>query len=339
MEKQISFSNLEYQGQGKKTRKEIFLEKMEKIVPWKEWCEIIQPHYYERGNGRPPIDLEVMLRMYMISNWYDLSDESCEEECISNVVFRNFIGNHIPDETTLGKFRNLLEKHNINKLILEEQVKTFAKQGILYKQGTIVDATFIEATDSKKANLAGTTEYNVGIKTNKKYYGMKAHIGVDTKSGLVHSVAVSKASEHDITKAHECLHGSETVVYADAGYIGIEKRAEVCKKLADKSGEMEAVWCWKGKGKRRIKEIVHKKRNGVKFKIHKKRSQNITAKDHENDYKKSLVRWKVENIFLIQKHIFGFRKTRLSTIAKSENKLYMVFALANCYIHAQRKAA
>ena len=150
MEKQIS--SLGYQAKGKKTRKEVFLEKMEKLVQWEKWCETTQPYYYECGSGRPPIALGIMLRMYMISNRYDLSDESCEEECISNIVFRNFVGNHIPDETTLGKFRNLLEKHDINKLILDEQVKAFAKEGILYKQDTIVDATFIEATDSRKAN-------------------------------------------------------------------------------------------------------------------------------------------------------------------------------------------
>jgi len=273
----------------------------------------------------------------MISNWYDLSDESCEEECISNIVFKNFVGNHIPDETTLGKFRNLLEKHNINKLILDEQVKAFAKEGILYKQGTIVDATFIEATDSKKTNQSSKREFNTGRKGNRKYYGLKAHIGVDSKSGLVHSVAATKASEHDVANANKCLHGSETVIHGDAGYIGIDKRPEVCRKFADKSGKTEKIYVSKGKGKKRIQKIIHKKRNGLKFKINNRQNKIITKKDKINEQNKSRVRWKVENAFLVLKHIFGFRKTRLSTLAKNETKLHMMFALVNCFLCSQHK--
>ena len=331
----MTFSNLEYQSKGKKTRKEIFLEKMEKLVPWKKWCEIIQPYYYERGNGRPPIDLEVMLRMYMISNWYDLSDESCEEECISNVVFRNFVGNHIPDETTLGKFRNLLEEHKIAKKIFDEQIKTLAKEGILYKQGTIIDATIIDAPNSLK-NKSGKAnpEFGIGVKGTKKYFGMKCHIGMDAKSGIVHSVAVSPANEADITHANACLHGSETVVRADAGYVGLEKRPEICEKFADKNGEMKPIirvqTCPKGKRYKYIDGYIHEKRT-VKFAISKKNKTVSGKKDRANERNKARKRWKVEHAFCVLKHMFRFRKTRLSTLAKNESKLFMMFALVNIH--------
>jgi IS5 family transposase len=333
MEKQVSFCEMEYLNKRKKTQKEKFLEKMQAIVPLEKWCAIVRPFYYENGNGRQPTPLAVMLRMYLISLWYNLSDEMTEDLIIENMAVKGYVAmdGEAPDSTTLCKFRHILESNNLTKTIFDELRKTLEERKILLKQGTIVDATIIEAPNSvKNKDKKPTPEMSHTFK-KRPFYGMKAHIGVDQDSGLVHSVATSTAKESDIGNAVKVLHGEEEYVRGDAGFVGLEKREEICELYKDGSGEVETH----SKSGKKIETL--KKRADVKFVINKKRGQIKTEEDKEAEREKSKVRWKVENPFLIVKHHFGFRKTRYRTIAKTECKLLMLFALANLFCCAQKK--
>lgn len=343
MEKQITFSEIDYQFRRKKTQKEIFLGKMEKVVPLKEWCDVIRPFYYRNGNGRQPIDLEIMLKMYLISSWYNLSDEQTEDMLCENMAVRNYVGiiHDAPDATTLGKFRvNIIEKNNINKELFEDLNKKFSENKVIFHEGTIVDATIIDAPNStknkdKKANPEMSSTYKHG----KNSFGMKVHIGMDKKSGLVHTAIVTTAKVADIAMTNELLHGEETEIYGDSGYAGIDKRPEICKRFSDGTGEVEkinaSIRLGKNKFTSEIRYILKKKTN-IKFHINKKRNL-LTEDDKIPEKEKSKVRMKVEHAFGKLKHIFGFRKTRLRTIEKNQNAMYLIFTLVNILSCAQNK--
>jgi len=334
MGNQISFSEIEYQGKRKKTQKEKFLERMRAIIPMDKWCAIIRPYYYENGNGRQPIPLDTMLRMYLVSLWYNLSDEAAEDLIYESMSVRNYVGitGDAPDSTTLCKFRHILENNNLTKVIFDELTKLLETKKVMFKKGTIVDATIIDAPHStKNKDKKPTPEMSATFKKGPRY-GLKAHIGVDRDSGLVHSVAITTAKEQDIANAVKVLHGKEEIVQGDAGYVSIEKRLDICELYQDGTGQTEKL----ERGHKK-KISTFKKRTDVKFVINKKRSQIITKEDKEAEREKSRVRWKVENPFCIVKHIFGFRKTRYRTMAKAAHKLLMLFALANLYHCVQRK--
>ena len=329
MEQQLTFSQFEYANKTRTTRKEKFLAEMNVAMPWQWMCDIIQPYYFEKGNGRPPTPLLTMLKMHMLSHWYNISDEILEDTVHDSMAFKNFIGEHVPDATTLCKFRKLLEKNKLNKKVFDDQVKLLKENGIICQHGTINDATILHASAShKNKDKKINPEFSSVKKGNQWHFGMKSHVGVDEDSGLVHSAVSTIAKTHDAVVAGECLHGNEKRVRGDAAFLNIENRPNVCEKLQDGSGKFEEVKI-KENGKTKVK-LVPVKRN-VEFIFNKRKSQIKTAEDKEQEYQKSKVRAKVEWIFLILKHIFGFRKVRLRTLAANDERLYMYYTLVNIY--------
>src|SRR5664280_3202033 len=236
---QISFALAEYEGKKKITRREVFLEKMEQVVPWSRLMEVIEPYYPKSGKrGRPPIGLERMLRMYFVQQWYGLADEAVEDAVYDSQALRNFMGidlsrTNVPDATTLMGFRHLLEAHDLTKAMLVEVNVMLIERGLLMTQGTLVDATLIAAPSStKNKEHARDPEMHQTKKGNQWHFGMKAHIGVDKQSGLVHSLTATAANAGDVTQAQHLLHGEETDVFADAGYAGVHKREEIVNAQA-----------------------------------------------------------------------------------------------------------
>jgi len=217
---QLSFSDAEFVGKRKLTRREKFLGEMERAIPWAVFAELVEPHYPKAGNGRRPYPLEVMLRIHFMQQWFNLSDPAMEEALYDSTSIRRFAKlsltrGSIPDETTILNFRHLLEKHNLAADALEAVNLTLADQGITIRKGTIVDATIIEAPSSTK-NATGTRdpEMHQAKNGNNWHFGMKAHIGVDADSGLVHTVVGTTAHVNDVTQAQALLHGEEQRVYA-----------------------------------------------------------------------------------------------------------------------------
>ena len=224
---QISFSDAEYAGKRKKTRREVFLEEMELVVPWKALLGLIEPHYPVAGRGRRPYPLESMLRVHLMQNWFALSDPAMEEALYEIASLRAFahlsLGEPIPDETTILNFRHLLEANDLAEDILKAVNAHLARKGLLLKRGSIVDATIIAAPSStKNAEGERDPEMHQTKKGNQWHFGMKAHIGVDADSGLVHTVTTTAANEADVEQIADLLHGKEQHVWADSGYRGAQ---------------------------------------------------------------------------------------------------------------------
>ena len=228
---QPSFASLEFQNKKRKTRREAFLERMDALIPWKRLEERIRPHYPKAGRGRQPYDLSVMLRVHIVQVCYNLSDPGMEDLLYEAESVRRFVGlgltGPLPDESTILHFRHLLERHNLGQGLFTEVKEYLAEQGVWLKEGTIVDATIIEAPSSAK-NRSGQRDPEMRqVKNGNQYhFGMKLHIGTDAATGLVHSFTTTSANVHDVTQAHRLLHGGETQVWADAGYMGVQKREE-----------------------------------------------------------------------------------------------------------------
>jgi len=226
---QMSFSDFEYAGKRKQTRRERFLAEMEQVVPWSGLVALIEPHYPKAGGGRKPYPLETMLRIHLLQNWFSLSDPAMEEALYEITSMRQFarltLSAPIPEDTTIMNFRHLLEKHQLAACILETINAYLRDKGLSLRQGTIVDATIIHAPSSTK-NKEGKRdpEMHQTKKGNQYFFGMKAHIGADAESGLVHHVHGTAANVADVTEVAQLLHGEENVVCADAGYTGVEKR-------------------------------------------------------------------------------------------------------------------
>jgi IS5 family transposase len=247
--KQTSFASLEYAGKKRQTRREKFLGEMERVVPWSALCGLIEPHYPRSGRvGRPPIGVERMLRMYFLQQWYSLSDEGLEDALYDSQAMREFVGvdlsrEQVPDATTLLKFRRLLEQHELTKAIFEKVNAHLVERGLLMREGTLVDATIIAAPSSTK-NQEGERdpEMHQTKKGQQYYFGMKAHIGVDADSGLVHSVHVTSANESDVANTHALLHGQERRVHGDSGYTGVAKREEIIKAQGEGRIRDDIAW-------------------------------------------------------------------------------------------------
>ena len=228
---QPTFADLEYQGKKRKTRRELFLERMDGLIPWQKLEERIRPSYPKPGNGRRPYPLPVMLRIHCVQLFYNLSNPGMEDLLYEAESVRRFVGLNLtealPDETTILNFRHLLERHQLGKGLLEEINAHLESQGLRLREGTIVDASIIEAPSSTK-NRSGERdpEMHQTKKGNQWHFGMKAHIGVDADTGIVHSLSTTAANAHDVTEAHNLLHGGETQVWCDAGYQGVHKREE-----------------------------------------------------------------------------------------------------------------
>jgi len=314
--KQLGFGDYEQTTAKKRTKRERFLGEMEKVVPWKALLELIEPHYPKTSSkgGRPPYPLATMLRIHLLQQWYDLSDPAMEDALIEVPTMRRFAGidmisDRIPDETTILSFRHLLEKHELGQQIFEV-VKAYLKaNGMAMKQGTIIDATLIAAPSStKNQKRERDPEMHQTKKGNQWYFGMKVHIGVDSESGLIHSVETTAANVHDLTPAAELLHGEETVVYADAGYQGIDKRSEmqgrgIGFRVAMRPGKRRAL---PDTPEGRVDDMVE------------------TAKAH--------FRAKVEHPFRVMKRQFGFQKTRLRGMLKNRCKVNVLAAISNLFM-------
>ena len=252
MQRQGSFSQAEYAGKKKQTRRDKFLAEMEQVVPWARLVERLRPFYPKGDRGRPPIGLERMLRLYFVQQWYDLADEALEDALYDSQALRGFVGielnrDPVPDATTVLHFRHWLERHDLAKALFDEVGAVLEERGLLMRQGTIVDATIIAAPPStKNKQKSRDPEMHQTKKGNQWHFGMKAHIGVDVASGVVHSVVSTAANEADITQMAAVLHGRESDVFADAGYTGANKRPEhedreVCWNIAIKRSIIKAL--------------------------------------------------------------------------------------------------
>jgi IS5 family transposase len=212
------------------TRKAEFLARMEGLMPWVEFCALIEPHYPKAGNGRPPVGLERMLRMYCIANWFNLADEACEDALYDVPAFRDFckidLGRErVPDATTLLHFRHLLEKHELGAAMFGRMGELLLANGMRLSGGTIVDATLIASPPStKNQDKSRDPEMHQTKKGNEWHFGMKLHIGTDSKTGLVHSASVTAANVHDSHQVPNLLHGQETRFYGDSAYCGKAQR-------------------------------------------------------------------------------------------------------------------
>jgi transposase, IS5 family len=310
--KQTSFAQSEFAAKKKTTRRERFLAEMEQAVPWSRLLKALLPYYYpdSRGKrGRPPIPLKRMLRMYFVQQWYALADEALEDAIYDSQALRNFVGidlavESVPDATTLLKFRHLLEKQALTQVIFEQIKGHLADRGMLMREGTIVDATIIAAPPSTKNKAkARDPEMHQTKKGNEWYFGMKAHIGTDADSGLVHSLTGTAANVADITETERLLHGEESDVFADAGYTGVAKRDE----LKDKN----VTW------------HVAEKRGKLKKMEEGPRKDLVT----EFEKTKAQIRAKVEHPFHVIKNLFRHRKVRYRGLLKNTAQLFTLFAL------------
>ena len=316
MQRQISFAQNEFAGKKRTTRREKFLADMEIVVPWERLVALIEPHYPKGERGRPPIGIERMLRIYFLQQWYGLADELLEETIYDSQAMRGFTGidlsvESVPDATTLLKFRHLLEAHKLTMRILEEVNAHLSERRQMLREGTIVDATIIAAPSSTKNKASQRDpEMHQTKKGNQWYFGMKAHIGVDTHSGLVHTVTGTAANVADIVETPALLHGEEKHVFADAGYTGVEKREE----LVAKAGKVKWYVAMK-RGKRKAMAEGALKEESEAF-----------------EKAKAQVRALVEHPFHILKNLFKHRKTRYRGLSKNTAQLHTLFALVNLVI-------
>ena len=315
MKQQTFASQSSFEKYGRKSRRELFLDEMEKVVPWAELQALVEPHYPKAGNGRRPVGLSILLRTYFMQQWFNLSDPGVEEAFYESATLRRFAGVDLgvapaPDETTVLRFRHLLEKHDLGGAMLEAVNLHLEAKGIRIATGTVVDATIIHAPSSTKNEKKERDPAMHQTRKGKQwYFGLKAHIGVDAKEGHVHSVATSAANVSDVHMLPDLLHGEERKVWGDGGYQG---QTKAIQQAAPKAQDMT---CKRTKFKNYVDEVAKKK--------------NTT---------KSKVRAKVEHVFRILKRVFGFDKVRYRGIAKNHHRLCANFALINLYLHRNRLA-
>lgn len=316
---QTSFSDLEYAAKKKITRRDRFLGEINTLVPWPALLAKIAPFYPKgEGRGRPPIGLERMLRMYIAQQCFGLSDEGMEDALYDSQAIRRFVGIDLareaaPDATTLLKFRRLLEKHQLTAAIFTAINAHLADKGLLLKEGTIVDATIIAAPSSTKNQGAQRDpDMHQTKKGNQWHFGMKAHIGADVDSGLVHTLLTTPANTHDVTQAHALLHGEETAALGDAGYQGVEKRA--AHQAAGVSWHVAMR-----PGKRRALP-----------------DDEIGRLQEQLEKRKASLRAKVEHPFHLIKNVFQLKKVRYKGLFKNTAHLFMLFGLGNLLIAKRR---
>ena len=327
MKTQLTFSDIEYSNRKRVGRRELFLRKMDTLLPWQELIEVIKPYYYEGKRGRPPRGIELMLRMYLLQVWYNLSDELTEETIYDSHAMKEFVRidfmeEDVPDATTLLLFRHLLEENGLQKKLFERINVILEENGMLWHGGSIVDAVIIEAPSStKNSGKSRDPEMKQTKKGNTWHFGMKAHVGADAGTGMVHSVTFTAANVHDIAEAYKLTRSDDAFVNGDAGYLGIEKRREV---MGDERLSKIQWRINRRKGRER-------KREAALYKYMSRHLEYVTQPRWEEkiEYLKSKVRSKVEHNFYIIKHLFGYRKTRYRGLEKNGARLYMLFAMAN----------
>ena len=291
----------------KKTRKEQFLDEMNVVIPWKELCEAIEPYYPKpEGAGRRPVGIERMLRIHFLQHWFSLSDPGAEEALYDSCALRKFVGidlgrEPVPDETTICKFRHLMERHNLGDQLFHLVNDYLKENGMTLSRGTIVDASIIHAPSStKNKKKERDPDMHQTRKGNQWYFGMKAHIGVDSRSKLIHSVVATSANVHDSQVLEDLLHGEETRVWGDSAYSG---QKAVIKDKAPKA-----------------KDFTHAKGS---------RHRKLSDEDKAKNRTKSKVRAKVEHQFGIIKRRFGFTKVRYRGLDKNAHWLFVACALSN----------
>jgi len=311
--KQMTLAGSGFEKYAKTTRRAQFLAEMDRVVPWAQLCALIEPVYPKAGNGRPPIDLDLMLRVYFLQQWFNLSDPAVEEALYDSAAMRTFAGVDLgrkpaPDETTVCTFRHLLERHDLGKKLFEQVGRHLQAKGMKVSNGTIVDATIISAPSSTK-NASGERdpEMHQTKKGNQWYFGMKAHVGVDKKHKLIHSMAATAANVHDSTMLPELLHGRETQVWGDSAYAG---QTELIEALAPGA-----------------KDLTQKRGRGYSY---------LTPRQRLLNRARSRVRARVEHAIGILKRVFGFTKVRYRGIMKNANRLFVACALANLYMVRRR---
>jgi IS5 family transposase len=317
--KQMSLGESGFERKTKRTRKREFLDEMNLVVPWTELVSLIAQHAPTPGakGGRPPFAVRTMLRIHFLQQWFNLSDPAMEEALYDTPMFREFAGldqgeENLPDESTILRFRHLLEQHNLSLQLLATVNATLADKGLLLKSGTVVDATLIAAPSSTKNNSGERDpEMHQTKKGNQWHFGMKAHIGVDAESGLVHPVKATAANAHDITQASELLHGDETDVFADSGYRGVHKRDEVIKD------HPEVHW---------YVAMMPSHRKA----LDKETPMGSIMEALEKT--KARIRAKVEHPFRVIKRQFGYVKVRYRGLAKNTAQLHTLFALSNIWM-------
>lgn len=300
---------------GKTTRRARFLADMDRIVPWRELVEVVEPHYPKVGDagGRPPMPLERMLRIYFLQLWFNLSDPAVEEALYDSVAMRAFAGIDLgeegaPDETTVCKFRHLLERHKLGKQLLATVNGYLARQGIKISNGTIVDATIISAPSStKNKKEQRDPEMHQTAKGKQWYFGMKAHLGVDSRHKLIHTILASAAYVADSLALPHLLHGKETCVWGDQAYQG---KSDVIRSVAP-----------------RARDCTNRR-----YRFGKRIDEAVKAKNRN----KSRVRAKVEHAIGVIKRVFGFQKVRYRGLAKNLHRLEASAALANLFMVRRR---
>ena len=313
---QPSLSDVEYSQRRRTPKREEFLTRMDAVVPWTDWVTLIEPFYYSNKRGRRAVGLETMLRMYLLQVWFHLSDEGVEDQINDSFAMRSFMRldfgtRQVPDATTLLHFRHLLEKHKLGEAMFAALNAKLEADGLMMRGGSIVDATIIAAPSSTK-NASGTRdpEMHQTRKGNQWYFGMKAHAGVDAGTGLVHSVTVTAASVHDLDEIGHLVRVDDQVVYADAGYQGVDKRPEI---------------------------VGDEHLSGVRWQVAARKGalKQMHPVEQAIESRKASVRAKVEHVFLIVKRDFGFTKTRYRGLAKNLNHLQIALASANLLMTAR----
>ena len=298
------------------TKRDVFLATMNAIVPWQALCAVIEPHYPKAGNGRPPVGLERMLRMYFVQHWFNLADEACEEALLDSTALCRFVGidlgrERVPDGTTLLRFRRLLEKHQLGEKLFATVGQVLQAHGMKVGTGTIVDATIIGAPSStKNADNKRDPEMHQTRKGQQWYFGMKMHIGVDSRTGLAHSAVVTAANVHDKHPLPNLLHGNEQRVYGDSAYAS-QKELIASKAPQAKDFTNQRV----RKGGQVDPALRSKNRN------------------------KSKVRARVEHVFAVVKRLWGFTKVRYRGLAKNATRSFVALGLANIYLARGRLMA
>ena len=314
---QPTFADLEYEGKKRKTRREKFLERMDGLIPWEQLEDRIRPFYPKAGRGRRPYELSTMLRVHCVQLFYNLSDPGMEDMLYEVESVRRFAGlklsGPLPDETTILNFRHLLDKHELGEGLFEEINRHLESQGLRLQEGTIVDASIIAAPSStKNRGKERDPEMHQTKKGNEWHFGMKVHIGVDSQTGVVHSVSTTPANVHDVIETPRLLHGGETQVWCDAGYRGVHKRPE--------NRDLEVEW-------------------QVAMMPGRRRKLEPGSAEAAMEKGKASVRAKVEHPFLYIKRHFGYAKTRYRGLAKNTQRLALLLGFANLMRAEQHLAA
>lgn len=316
MKQQLSFAHAELARHARRTRREVFLAEMDGLIPWADFVQRIAPFYGTNTRGRPPIGAERLLRLYFVQCWFTLSDEATEEALYDSVAVSRFVGidlgrERAPDATTLLRFRHLLQAHGLNEQLFAELNRRLGERGLLMRAGTIADATLIAAPSStKNEERARDPEMHQTKKGNQWYFGLKAHVGADVESGLVHTVLTTAANTSDVSVVLDLLHGDEETLHGDAGY---QLGAARTQALAE----------------RQVKPFIAAKRGTIKKLPEGTRWRELRERI---EHLKASLRAKVEHAFGIVKHRFGFRKTRYRGLAKNHAHLHTLFMLANLVI-------